>query len=50
MPEEVDQSWSKGGRLFYKPISDPTSVIEVQYKDFQAWIDLPWPKEEVTVK
>lgn len=43
-PDEVDRSWSKGGRLFYKAKSDPDTVIEVTFKEFQQWIDLPWPK------
>ena len=46
MPDEVDQSWSKGGHLYYKLKSDSDTVLEVQYKDFQSWIDLPWPAKE----
>ena len=45
MPDEVDQSWSRNGRLFYKAKSNKDKIIEVQYKDFQMWLDLPWPKQ-----
>lgn len=44
MPDEVDQAWSKGGKLFYKQKSNPNTITEVQYKDYQTWIDLPWPE------
>ena len=46
MPDEVEQSWSKGGRLYYKLKSDLDTVIEVTYKDFQTWINLPWPERK----
>lgn len=46
MPDEVDQAWSRGGRLYYKLKSNINRVIEVPYKDFQSWIDLPWPVKE----
>ena len=46
MPDEVQQSWSKGGRLYYKLKSDLSTVIEVPYKDFQTWISLPWPEKK----
>ena len=45
MPDEVDQSWSRNGRLFYKAKSNKDKLIEVQYKDFQMWLDLPWPNQ-----
>lgn len=41
MSDEVDHAWSKGGRLFYKLKSNANKVIEVLYKDYQSWIDLP---------
>ena len=34
MPDEVDQSWSRNGRQFYKAKSNKDKIIEVQYKDF----------------
>ena len=43
MPDEVEQSWSNRGRLYYKTRSDKDTIKEVHYKDFQMWIDLPWP-------
>ena len=46
MPDEVEQSWSKGGHLYYKLKSDLNTVIEVLYKDFKTWIDLPWPENK----
>ena len=46
MPDEVDQSWSKGGRLYYKLKRDTDTVLELSYQDFQTWIDLPWPVKE----
>ena len=46
MPDEVEQSWSKGGRLYYKLKSDLDTVIEVTYKDFQTWINLPLPEKK----
>ena len=46
MPDEVDQSWSKGGRLYYKLKRDTDTVLELSYQDFQTWTDLPWPVKE----
>ena len=43
MPDEIEQSWSKRGRLYYKSKSNKDNIKEVEYKDFQMWIDLPWP-------
>ena len=48
MPDEVDRAWSKGGKLFYKLKSDKDTIIEVLYKDYQSWIDLPWPENTET--
>lgn len=48
MPDEVDRAWSKGGKLFYKLKSDNDTIIEVLYKDYQSWIDLPWPENTET--
>ena len=42
-PDEVYQAWSKEGRLYYKHKSDTDTIIQVPYKDFHTWIELPWP-------
>lgn len=44
MTDEVARAWSRNGRIFYKSHTD--TVLEVKYKDFQNWIDLPWPEKE----
>ena len=44
MPDEVKQSWSINGRIFYE--SHTGEKLEVKYSDFQEWIDLPWPVNE----
>ena len=44
MPDEVKQSWSINGRIFYE--SHTGDKIEVKYCDFQEWVDLPWPEDE----
>ena len=44
MPDEVKQSWSINGRIFYE--SQTGEKIEVKYCDFQEWVDLPWPVNE----
>ena len=49
-PDEVDQAWSKGGRLYYKHKSDTNTIILVPYEEFQAWIDLPWPVQRDNTK
>ena len=36
MPDEVDQSWSKGRRLFYKLKRDPDTIIKVPYKTIRS--------------
>ena len=42
MANDVDQSWSRNGRLFNKAKRNRCEIIEVQFKDFQMW--LAWPK------
>ena len=44
MPDEVKQSWSINGHIFYE--SHTGEKLEVKYSDFQEWIDLPWPANE----
>ena len=43
MSDEIEQSWSERGRLYYKSKSNKDNIKDVEYKDFQMWIDLPWP-------
>ena len=43
MPDKIEQSWSKRGHLYYKSKSNKDNIKEVEYKDFQMWIDFPWP-------
>lgn len=42
MTDEVERAWTRNGRVFYKTKTD--TVLEVKYKEFQHWIDLPWPQ------
>ena len=44
MADEVKQSWSINGHIFYE--SQTGEKIEVKYCDFQEWVDLPWPVNE----
>ena len=43
MPDEVKQSWSINGRIFYE--SHAGDKIEVKYCDFQERVDWPWPED-----
>ena len=45
LPDEVDQAWSQNGRLWYK--NKMGHKHQLEYKDFQTWIDLDWPKNDV---
>ena len=47
MPDEVTQSWSINGRIFYE--SHAGEKIEVTYSEFQDWIDLPWPAKDTDI-
>ena len=44
LPDEVDSTWSSNGKLFFKNKSG--SAHEVQYKDFDHWMKLDWPKRQ----
>ena len=39
---KVVKAWSYEGKLFFKNKEDKTAVVT--YPDYQAWLDLPWPK------
>ena len=41
MPDEVNNVWSRNGHIFYK--SKANNIHEVKFKEYQHWIDLPWP-------
>ena len=47
LPEKVDQSWSINGNIFikWKSIAKPEKL---EYKKFQYWLDLDWPKKTTT--
>ena len=47
LPDEVDKVWSKNGVLSYK--NKMGHIHKVDYKDYQHWKDLDWPKGTTTV-
>lgn len=42
-PNKVASVWTFNRNIFYKDKTD--RVHKVFYKDYQDWLDLPWPKE-----
>ena len=42
MPQEVDQTWSRNGKLFVKWKADST-VEQIKFCDYQQCLDMPWP-------
>lgn len=47
MAEDVDQAWSRDGKLFVKWKAG-ANVERITYKDYQWWLDLPWPPRKPT--
>ena len=43
MPDEVQEAWSSNGVLFYKDKLE--TIRKVPYKDYNQWLELPWPKD-----
>lgn len=45
-PDEIESAWTINGTIFYK--NKTGNVHRVNFKDFEHWIDLPWPEKETT--
>lgn len=44
LPDEVDTSWTMNGDVFYR--NKMGNVHKVQYREYNSWFDLPWPKAD----
>ena len=42
-PDDVDQSWVSNGKIFVKWKLDG-KIEHLEYKHYQGWLDLDWPK------
>ena len=42
-PTEVESAWTNNGRIFFKNSSG--TVHEVEYKDYDHWIEMKWPEK-----
>ena len=43
MPDEVENAWSRGGKLYFR--NKAGSVHHVPYGEYDHWLELPWPSE-----
>ena len=41
----VEKAWSYEGKLFLKRKGEERHVV-VTYNNYDAWLNLPWPKEK----
>ena len=48
LPDEVDNAWSRNGRLSYR--NKMGHIHNVDYKDYEHWTELGWPNDKTSVK
>ena len=47
LPDKIEDSWFNNGIIYIK-LKSNGSVEQLPYKNYQMWVDLPWPEKNVT--
>ena len=43
LPDKIEDSWFNNG-IIYTKLKSNGAVEKLPYKNYQTWLDLPWPK------